>query len=167
MQVGLLLQRSNKLRAGCRFALRVAETPEEVAAIRAERAETGVAWTKYEVPDDIELDRKAYPGLLTADSIDGGSGGPKGREDEDDTTDRQGNVSSLGHDTSGDLSRLSPIVKDSSGVDICFNIVAFCQPCYGRYWSCTFQPERFSLTGVYATIATEKLPNHCVFRSDV
>ncbi|CAM9790447.1 unnamed protein product, partial [Laminaria digitata] len=77
-QVGLLLQRGNKLRAGCRFALRVAETPEEVDAIRAERAETGVAWTKYEVPDDIELDRKAYPGLLTADSVGGGSGGGPG-----------------------------------------------------------------------------------------
>ena len=80
VQVGLVLQRGKKIRAGCRFALRMAETPEEIAALWTERAETGIEWTKYEVPDDIELDRDAYPGLLMAasSSSDGGSGAGMG-----------------------------------------------------------------------------------------
>ena len=64
-QVGLVLQKGNTLRAGLRFAFRVARTPEDIQAMAKERAETGVEWAKYEVPgDDLELDLEAYPGLV-------------------------------------------------------------------------------------------------------
>lgn len=66
-QVGLLLQKSNVARAGCHFAFRVARTPEDVQDMVREREETGVEWTKYEVPDDdLELDFEAFPGLVQA-----------------------------------------------------------------------------------------------------
>lgn len=60
-----MLQKGH-LRAGCRFALRVAKTPEDYAAIQDEIASHGVEWTKYEVPED--LDREDFPGLRTAAS---------------------------------------------------------------------------------------------------
>lgn len=66
-QVGLLLQKSNTVRVGCRFAFRVARTPEDVQDMVRERAATGIEWAKYEVPDDdLELDFEAYPGLVQA-----------------------------------------------------------------------------------------------------
>lgn len=64
-QVGLVLQKGKSLRAGCRFALRVAKTPEDLEAMSEERAKTGVEWAKFEMPgDDLELDLEAYPGLV-------------------------------------------------------------------------------------------------------
>lgn len=73
-QVKLLVQKGN-LRAGCRFALRVAETNEDVAALEADRAENGVEWTKFEAlpcEELIDVDRDAFPGLKQAEGVCGG-----------------------------------------------------------------------------------------------
>ena len=123
-QVGLVLQKGKTLRAGCRFALRVAKTPEDLQAMAEERAETGVEWAKYEMPgDDLELDLEAYPGLVlppppqnaaaagdgdllpgvtgAAPPAAGSTEGPQGKEGSGGAASRDGDA-----DEDGDLSNL-------------------------------------------------------------
>lgn len=62
VQLGIVFQRG-KLRAGCRFAIRAARTPEEIAEVKR-----GGVWDKLEIPVGIERERMFFPGLRQGDT---------------------------------------------------------------------------------------------------